>query len=276
MLAVAGFPPHEIDCSENADFPRTYDSSTMLPALHRKIEECSFKALPAEQTEHFDGWLIRMTAHGPKRANSVNVLSESALPLGQKIDYCKNLFTQKQLPLIYRLTDHAWNAELDACLQRDGLQKIDESIVMTCDLSRLAPFASPSYQELDTDEWIAQLMALDPAPQARKLAHAGLLRMLTLPVIYGAARMDGTCAAIGLAVVDGDHAGLFDIMTDAGLRGNGYARLLTSGLLQRAKEHGAKAAYLQVVADNLPARSLYESLGFQACYRYWYRVQRDA
>lgn len=248
----------------------------MLPTFHRQIEECSFKALPAEQTDHYDGWLIRMTAHGPKRANSVNVLSESALPLKEKIDYCKTLFAQKQLPLIYRLTDHEHNVELDACLQREGMQKIDECVVMSCDLSHLTPFASPSYQELDCDEWIAQLMALDPASQARKLAHADLLRMLTSPAIYGAVRMDSTCAAIGLAVVDGDYAGLFDIMTDADLRRNGYARLLTSELLRRAKEHGARTAYLQVVAGNLPARSLYESLGFQVCYRYWYRVQAEA
>ena len=240
----------------------------MLPSLHRKIEECSFKALPAEQTVRYDGWLIRMTAH-------VNILSESALPLAQKLDYCKNLFAQKHVPLIYRLTDHECNAELDACLQRGGLEKIDASVVMTCDLSRLAPLASAVYQELDAEAWLAQMMALDSAPQARKLTHAGLLRMLALPAIYGSIQIEGRCAAIGLAVVDDDYAGLFDIVTAPDSRRNGYARLLTSGLLRRAKERGAKTAYLQVVANNLPALSLYESLGFQTCYRYWYRVQRE-
>lgn len=244
----------------------------MLPTVHRKIEECSFNALPAQQSLHYDGWLIRMTANGPKRANSINVLSASTLPLKQKFDYCKTLFAQKGVPLIFRLTGHEYNAELDAFLQSVGMRKIDESVVMTHDLSHLALCADPTYRELDADAWIAQMMALDSSPQARKLAHADLLRMLTLPAIHGSMQFEGRCAAIGLAVPDGDYAGLFDIMTAPDSRRNGYARLLTTRLLQRAKELRAQTAYLQVVASNRAALGLYQSLGFEASYRYWYRV----
>ena len=248
----------------------------MIPPLHRKIEECGFNALPAAHTLHYDGWLIRMTADGPKRANSINPLHGSTLPLKQKLAYCRNLFAQMQVPLIYRLTNHECNAELDACLEVDGLEKIDDCIVMTYDLTQLSPCADAAYREHDADTWIAQMMTLDAAPQARKLAHTGLLRMLALPAIYGSMQIEGHCAAIGLAVIDGDYAGLFDIATAPALRGKGYARALTACLLQRAKEHGARTAYLQVVAANLPALMLYESLGFRACYRYWFRVQPQA
>ena len=248
----------------------------MIPTLHRKIEECGFSALPAAHTLHYDGWLIRMTADGPKRANSINPLHASTLPLTQKLAHCQNLFAQKRLPLIYRLTDHACNAELDARLQADGLEKIDDCIVMTYDLTQLAPYADAAYREHDADAWIAQMMTLDSAPPARKQVHAGLLRMLALPAIYGSMQIEGHCAAIGLAVIDGDYAGLFDIATAPALRGKGHARALTACLLQRAQERGARTAYLQVVAANLPALKLYESLGFRACYRYWYRAQPQA
>jgi len=269
-------PDRMIDFRKIADFRPSTHMTTMLPTHHRKIEECGFNALPARHTLHYDGWLIRMTADGPKRANSVNTLGASTLPLKQKLEYCKTLFAREQVPLIFRLTDHADNAELDACLQHDDLQKIDESIVMTCALAQIAPHANAAFRELDADAWIAHMMRLDSAPPARKLSHTSLLRMLALPTVYGSMQSEGHCAAIGLAVVDGDYVGLFDIMTQPGLRRNGYARSLTSALLQSAKERGVKTAYLQVVADNLPALSLYESLGFEASYRYWYRVRTEA
>jgi ribosomal protein S18 acetylase RimI-like enzyme len=35
---------------------------------------------------------------------------------------------------------------------------------------------------------------------------------------------------------------------------------------------GGKDAFLQVEAKNVPAVSLYESMGFETMYTYWYRI----
>ena len=72
-------------------------------------------------------------------------------------------------------------------------------------------------------------------------------------------------------MVEDGWAGLFDIVTDKALRRQGYGQQLIHGLLQAAWELGARHAYLQVTADNTPARTLYARLGFTQRYQYWYR-----
>ena len=80
--------------------------------------------------------------------------------------------------------------------------------------------------------------------------------------------------ACGMAVLQGDHVGLFDIVTRKDLRRRGHGRQLVSGLLHWAKENGARRAYLQVTLDNEAAVSLYSGLGFVETYRYWYRIKK--
>lgn len=243
----------------------------MLPPLHRRIEESGFNSLPSIQTLLYDGWLIRLAGGGPKRANSVNVLTGSVIPFEQKLRYCEQRFQQQGLLLTFRLTDHPQNLELDAWLEHKGLQRIDDSLVLVKELDHPAASAVPKLHQPDTETWLSQMMLLDQGSLERKLKHVELLKRLALPAVYGGMQTEGDCAAIGLAVIDGDYAGIFDVNTNPALRRRGHARALMTGLLDEARQHGARIAYLQVAASNMPAIGLYESLGFAPAYRYWYR-----
>jgi ribosomal protein S18 acetylase RimI-like enzyme len=67
--------------------------------------------------------------------------------------------------------------------------------------------------------------------------------------------------------------GIFDVATREAVRRRGHATRLVRALLAAGRAAGARLCYLQVVETNLPARSLYASLGFRPLYRYWYRVR---
>ena len=59
----------------------------------------------------------------------------------------------------------------------------------------------------------------------------------------------------------------FGIFVDRDSHGEGIGRALTAWTIEQARALGCKAVRLTVYAANLPARRLYESLGFVECER---------
>lgn len=59
-----------------------------------------------------------------------------------------------------------------------------------------------------------------------------------------------------------DEAHIGTIAVDKDFRRQGIAQKLIFAALQEARERGAEKVYLEVRAGNLPARSLYQKLGF--------------
>src|SRR5699024_8398814 len=65
----------------------------------------------------------------------------------------------------------------------------------------------------------------------------------------------------GLLAV-GDAGDIQTIAVDPALRGQGHGRNLMLALAEEAARRGVRDVFLEVRADNEPARSLYRSLGF--------------
>jgi ribosomal protein S18 acetylase RimI-like enzyme len=70
--------------------------------------------------------------------------------------------------------------------------------------------------------------------------------------------------------------GLFDVLVMPHARRRGLARRVTESLYAWASGHGARFAYLQVVATNAAALPLYAAQGFRTVYTYEYRVPPTA
>lgn len=77
--------------------------------------------------------------------------------------------------------------------------------------------------------------------------------------------VDEAGGILGYAGLDlaGDVADVMTIATAPSAQGRGIGRLLLGDLIARAARHGAEALLLEVRADNLRARDLYERNGFE-------------
>ncbi len=57
-------------------------------------------------------------------------------------------------------------------------------------------------------------------------------------------------------------------------RSKHFGQAICSTIISEAMKLGASHAYLQVKANNHGARKLYERLGFQYLYTYWFRAKK--
>ena len=248
-------------------------SANSLP-LARRVEEASLNAWPALQQILFDGWILRFSSGYTKRANSVNPLFGSTLDMEAKVDTCEDLYAQKGLPAVFRLTPFSCPPELDLLLQARGYAHLDPTSVQHLDLREWdgpSPKVEPTSEQLD--DWMAIFGQLRGAPAGESQeTHRRMLA--TIPTKCFLASLTGgrQVVACGLGVLEGDRFGLFDLITDSRCRNRGYGTDLVCGLLRWAQNQGGQHAYLQVMHTNAPARHLYSKLGFQDLYQYWYRT----
>ena len=112
---------------------------------------------------------------------------------------------------------------------------------------------------------VASLQSLLPAPSPRLLAAVGALGTCLVAVPRTTPQTGGSNAGgspVGYALVVGNgDAHLAELVVHPDHRREGHGRALVDGVLDR-QAPGTRVT-LAVAADNDPARSLYESAGFE-------------
>jgi ribosomal protein S18 acetylase RimI-like enzyme len=240
----------------------------------RRIEELSLNSSAPPGQLLYDGWLLRLAPGKAKRARSVNAVYPSRLPLDQKIAYCERLFDAAQLPTLFRITPFVQPTDLDDELARRGYIRYEPTAVES------APIGNGSVSDvarpMELAPWVEAVGELRGSPAVQRRAHRARLEGTPLPLHPMAIEEGGQVVATGLAIVEDDCAGLFDIVTHESARRRGHARSLVASLLAAARGMGARHAYLQVESGNEPARRLYREFGFEERYVYWYRGRDPA
>ncbi|MFQ5407290.1 MAG: GNAT family N-acetyltransferase [Anaerolineales bacterium] len=246
----------------------------MKHRLARQIEDCALRSWPALEQADFDGWLLRFANGYTKRANSVNPLYTSTLPVTEKIKVCEQRYAERGLAPIFRLTPFASPPDLDAALAARGYEVLDRTLVMHRELSP-EPGALKTSGLLHCDDlgvWLDHFYTLSASSPVRRGRHLDILNSIDAPMFAALLFAGGQPIVAGLAVLDDAFVGLFDLVTAESFRRRGFGTRLVGALLDWGREHGAQHAYLQVVQANHSAQGLYSKLGFREAYRYWYRV----
>ncbi|MBX3063899.1 MAG: GNAT family N-acetyltransferase [Anaerolineae bacterium] len=255
---------------------KMYTANALATDRIRGVEELTANSWPALNTLVYDGWLLRFARNYTRRANSISALYASSLDIEDKLTYCEAAYSARQQPTLFKLTSACQPADLDSILEDRGYAVSGPSMVMThADLSTIP---APDHQDVQllaeaTPAWIDAYMTMNEIAPQHLATMRDLLAQIRLPKAFAFVLNDGVPVALGLAVVEREYVGFYDIVVDAQQRGRGWGRQLMLNLLHFAKEHGATRAYLQVLGDNSRAVRLYSGLGFVPTYDYWYRTK---
>lgn len=251
-------------------------------------ETLGFNTHPCLVEEVYDGWLLRFAEGYTKRANSVNVVGESTLLIVEKIKYCEEKYKEHNLPTVFKITPSA--VELDGVLEERGYASVDKTNVMTvvlakqekavakCNSSKSLDVlgtgeVSVTIEEKFTEAWQYYYFTFNKVSPAAVPTAKKIQAKITNPVLCATVYVDKKAVACGLGVLEQGLVGLLDIVVKEEYRGCGFGKVLCRALLEKAKAKGATTGYLQVVDSNTVAKKLYNSLGFEDMYSYWYRVK---
>jgi ribosomal protein S18 acetylase RimI-like enzyme len=241
----------------------------------RRLEELSLNASGAFQSLVYDGWLLGYRRGPTKRLRCVNPFYPSRLPMQEKVEHCTRFYADAGLPAIFRLLPFSKPANLDVWLERAGWRAFEPTLVQRARIESLRLPSTPlaDVTIMPVPEWqepAARLLDISPEVLVQSVERA---RAYPLPQAGAVLRRDGQVLACGLLKIEGEHAGLFALHTDAQHRGRGFGRAIVVALLAEAVRRHARVAYLQVTASNAAALALYRHFGFVTAYDYWYRAR---
>jgi GNAT superfamily N-acetyltransferase len=247
---------------------------TVTTQIIGQLEAASLRAWPPAERVERDGWVMGFSGGYTGRANSVYPLAPGEGRIEARVEWCRAQYAARGLSARFKLTAASQPPALDDCLDRLGYERATEISVQRRGLARVPPHRTAGVRQCSPQEWFA-LRARMGVPQAACALLAQIVgrmegRLIPLVQTLGQAPV---CSALG-HVLDG-RLWIFSLMTVETHRRRGHARALLRALLARAARARAPEAWLQVVADNAPARALYGSLGFTHAYTYWYRTEPD-
>ncbi len=261
------------------------------------IEEISLNAWPAHMCELYDGWLLRFSHNYTHRTNCVNLIAPSTLPLQEKVEFCENEYRNVHSPTIFKISP-LLDPSFDTFLTERGYTEEHRTNVMTMPLSQAQPWQAVTYEyesyqrnsglpslisypgeimvqlcDTITEDWVSNLFRLNGTtnPTHQRIVPA-MYKAIPKETIAATIELNGRVVACGLGILDRSHVGLYAIYVDKSCRKMHFGRAICSAILTEAQKKGCTHAYLQVVDKNDAARQLYESLGFEYFYTYWFRT----
>jgi len=209
------------------------------------------------------------------RANSVLPIgSIDELQLEDAIEHVISFYEEKKTPPAFKLTKASMPEDLDETLSDMGFEKRMVTYFQTIhidELSCVLPRVPVDIIKVNDDS-ISTLMFESGLDETAINVRKEIINRIEGEKGIARVMIDGRLAGVGLGVVQESWLGLFSIRTLPEYQRRGVAWSVNCALGMWGEDLGAKNAFLQVEAKNMPALALYESMGFGTMYTYWYRI----
>lgn len=243
--------------------------STLPETALLAIERAAVRGWPAFETASIDGWLVRASAGGSMRANTVAALDYTGGSLTDSIGRVVAFYRERGIVPRFTVSDASAPANLDAELENLGWRRSSEHVTMVKDVGTpLASASALTVVETDapTKDWYSvYLLGLS---DNRKAAAPRLVEGVPPPRVFFSCIREGHIIASGLSVIDGPLASVQCMATLPGARRTGAATAVLSAIEANAARRGAKLLYLQAESENAPAIGAYGRYGFTVAGRY--------
>lgn len=246
------------------------------PDIH-VLEELTLNTSPAVYQAFCDGWVLRASGTDTRRANSATCITSSGSDADETINRIESWYALHQQPAMFRLTQETSPSGFDAALESRGYSREVRTLVMVLDLAEdlardIQLPAGAKILEREPEVGLSDLHELKhstPEAEALDMARQALWRG---PQVFASLKTINGLACTGMARLENEHLGVFNIRTAQRARRKGYASMLVAYLLTWGQANGATRAFLQVDSENAAAVALYRSFGFAERYTYWHRV----
>lgn len=249
-------------------------NTSIAASLAWRVEETCLNAWPALREIVLDGWLVRFSEGLSRRNNSANPLSALSTVSEAVIAEAISFYRRHERPAIFRVPSIACPAA-DEALAKAGFSAEAETCVLHGALDGLDTTSDPAVTLLPRADrtWFQAMSALQGHTADQAHTYRRIIGSISVPAVFAAVPgEDGRLAALAYGAI---HSGMLcyeSVVTDARQRRRGHARRVVTTIARWAKAQGATDACLQVVAENTPARTLYDQIGLTTeTYRYHYR-----
>ncbi|MCR5803449.1 MAG: GNAT family N-acetyltransferase [Clostridia bacterium] len=240
----------------------------------RYFENISSNAFVGLEEIVYDGWELRFTHGFTGRANSVQIKGGSTIELTEKIEFCEKEYAKHDLPCIFKLNEA--DKDFISVLQNRGYQVVKPTDVMLLSLKdtvidneilKDVSFSSTS------DGWFESYFEFENMQDEMKQDLTRKIHAkVSVDQVYIKVMHDGKVAAVASLAIEEGYSLLHNVVVSPDLRGMGLGKKLCQAAILISKRSGATHIYLQVMQNNPIARDLYNKLGFEKQYTYYYVV----
>lgn len=250
----------------------------------RALEEANLNGFPSDRLLLDGQWFLRLSPGNPaRRVNSLNVFDPAdGADCAARLAAARAVFARAGVAFHLRWTPLVPQA-LIGHVDGLGWARIGETGVWSrvIDADADPSGAGPNVERVELADWLAAFKATGGtrpaavAPLALSRLGAALERVAADLICLVARTADGAPAAVAVAVADREYLGIYDLAVAPSCRRSGLGRRMVLACLAHGADAGCREAWLQVTAENAPARGLYRALGFSEAYRYHYRAPPD-